>query len=288
MRKQWMVWQRWLAAKSPVLGSLLCSALWLGGCTTTSTPPPQEAAPPAAVAAAPGVPGAPKAPAASVAVDTNCLVFSKLPGDPPVYVKGRNVVLTQFLKPCVSTSGQRGYERTTPWLAMGFPCTGGSGRIDIKGNYGNPKMVSFILGTDCGMSPNGREAVQKILREAFALPAESKLAAYTPFVVQFWEIPGMSDADTGFSIDLRSAPALEGTWRRVRENQPLRVTLFGREDNWAQGGKFYRVEADLKLSGRTSFQLNVVQVTSLTAEEKAGVQTRCQALRPARNCEAVF
>ncbi len=73
--------------------------------------------------------------------DDPCKVLAKLPNDPPFYLTGKSIVLTRLMKPCVTRDGHRGFQKDTPWLAMGFPCTGGAGRIDIKGNYYNPKMV---------------------------------------------------------------------------------------------------------------------------------------------------
>lgn len=243
--------------------------------------------------AASGLPGdAATAPAATptppVPVGSPTCVALKMPGEPPFNLPGKNVVVTRIMKACTTTASQSGFEKDTPYLAMGFPCTGGGGRIDIKGNYGNPKMVSFILGTDCTMSPSNSDTVKKLAEEVLGLPPTAKLLAFTPFVVQFWEIPGMSDADTGFSVDLRSAPATQGAWGRVQKKEPLRVRLFGRENTWAQGGAFFLVEADLKLTGRSQFQVDVQSVKSLTKDDIEAVKGRCEALRPARNCGDVF
>lgn len=228
------------------------------------------------------------APAPGAQVSETCVALPKLGGEPPFYVPGKNVVLTRLMKACATPQGQAGWEKETPWLAMGFPCTGGGGRIDIKGHYGNPKMVSFILGTDCTMQPNTPDTVKSIVQTAIDLPATAKLMAITPFVVQYWEVTGMTDADTGFSVDLRSGAAVDGGWARVQKKEPLRVRLFGRENAWVAGGHFYMVEADLRLTGRTQFQLEVAGVKSLSKEEIAEVKTRCEALKPSRNCADVF
>lgn len=220
--------------------------------------------------------------------DPNCVVLSKMPHEPPVYAVGQGVVITRMMEACVAMDGRRGYTKKTPWLAMGFPCSGGSGRIEIKGNYQNPKLVSFIIGTDCGMAPQGQDAVRRAAMSAFDMPPEAKLMAYTPFVVQYWEIPGLSDADIGYAVELRSAPALESIWKKVRDNQVFRVKLFGRENTWAPGGYFYQVEADMRLTGRNAFQLTIVSVKHLMGDELMQVSRRCESLKPERNCAAVF
>jgi len=251
---------------------------------TASAPVPATTPATGVPAAAPVQPALPVAPV----VPTSCQVFAKLPSAPPLSLPGKNVVLTRFLKPCITPSGLRGYEKTTPYLAMGFPCSGGSGRVELKGHYGNPKMVTFLLGTDCPLAPSNRDAVQRLIGSTFDLPDSSKLVAYTPFVVQYWEIPAMVDADIGYALELRSAPAVEGLWRRFLKHEAVRVHLYGRENTWVPGDSFYFVEADLTQTGRTSFQLQAVQVKSLAKEQIAAVKQRCEALRPSRNCAEVF
>jgi len=217
-----------------------------------------------------------------------CVQLPKLPTAPPVVIPGKNLVLTKLLRPCVTQAGLRGYERTSPYLAMGFPCTGGSGRIEVKGHYNNPNLIVFLLGTDCGMSPNNKEAAQSLIAQAYDLPTTMKLAAYTPFVVQYWEVAGVSDADVGYVIEMRKAPAVEGLWRRFQQKEPIQVRLYGRENTWAQGDNFYSVEGYLKMTGRTAFELEVSKVKSLTKDEIGVIRARCEAIRPKRNCTEVF
>lgn len=221
-------------------------------------------------------------------VDANCVQVNKLPGQPPIVLTGKSLVLTKILKPCVTPGGERGIERSSPYLAMGFPCTGGNGRIEIKGHYNNPNLIVFVLGTDCAMSPTSREIAQSTIAQAYELPATMKLAAYNPFVVQYWEVVGVSDADVGYVIELRKAPAVEGLWRRFQQNEKIHVRLYGRENTWAQGENFYAVEGTLKMTGRTAFQLEVTKVKSLSKDEVGQIRARCEALRPKRNCTEVF
>ncbi len=279
--------------------AMAATSFGFGGCT--KEPPGSEAkeavetpapvpGPPAVGPAPDPVPPAPGQPPAPPPVaPENCYVPSKLTGELPFYVPGKGVVLTRMMKPCTTATGQAGYDKDTPYLAMGFPCTGGAGRVDIKGtNYHAPKMISFILATDCPMSPSTTEAVKKTVTEAAGLAPGMKLMAFTPFAVQYWEIPGMTDADAGFSVDLRSAPAIEGAWKKLQTKDSLRVRFYGRENAWVQGGHFYMVDGDLRLTGRTQFQLEVAAVKALTKEEIAEVKARCDGLKPARNCSEVF
>jgi hypothetical protein len=289
-------------AVSGIAFLLVAVAPLLGGCTggAAEEPVKKEKAPPAPVEEANAEAPAAKAPAlrapaakappkAAPMPDDSCRVLAALPSDPPVVLPGKSVVLTRLLKPCVTRDGHKGWQKDTPYLVMGFPCTGGNGRIDITGHhYESPKLVGFILGTDCGMAPGSKEQAEKLVDEALQLPKEAKPVAYTPFVVQFWEVSGMEDADTGYTVELRSPPAVEGLWRKFIKGEPIRVSLYGRENTWAQGDNFYFVEADLKLTGRREFQLAVVQAKSLSKDEIGQVKSRCEALRPRRNCAEVF
>ena len=217
-----------------------------------------------------------------------CTALPKLPPDQLVYLPTQGVVLTRLLKTCVTYEGQSGIEKDTPWLAMGFPCTAGSGRVDIKGNVNAPKMVTFAISTDCPMTANSKEAIKKAFVESIGLPDTTKLIAINPFAVHFWEIPGMPDADTGFTVELRSASAIEGAWKRIRDKEKLRIRLFGRENAWVRGDHFYLVEADLRLLGSSQFGLEIISVKALGKDELEAVKSRCHALRTARNCAEIF
>ncbi len=227
---------------------------------------------------------------ASVAkpVEDRCRPIAKAESGLPIIVAKKNLVLSKFLKPCITLDGRRGAEKDSSYLAMGFPCSGGSGRVEIKGRYHNPNMITILFGTDCPMAPATKELAQSALAEALELPAAMQLVQLTPFVVQYWEVPGMSDADVGFGVELRTSAAREGLWRRLQREEPVRVRLFGRENNWAQGEHFFQVDADVKLTGRTAFSMQVASVTALKKDEVLKVRERCEALEPRRNCSAVF
>ena len=218
-----------------------------------------------------------------------CLKLAKLDSLPPVFLPGTNIVITRIAKPCVTRQGDNGYEKDSPWMAMGFPCTAGGGKIDLMGpSYIRPKMASLIFSTDCAMQPGIPAEVEKMGQQLLGLGEGAKLLAYNPFVVQFWEIPGFRDADTGFTVDLRTVAALEGAWGKLREKEPLRVHLYGRENAWVQGDHIYFVEADVILTGNRSFQIQVAGARNLTDTELEEVRGRCESLRPRRNCNRIF
>lgn len=228
-------------------------------------------------------------PANQIQTPDPCTALPKLNPAQPVYLPGRDAVLTRVLKTCLTRDGKLGIEADSPWLAMGFPCSDGGGRVDVKGNINSPKMVSFVISTDCPMTASNKEAIKKLFSDELGLPVSSKLMAVNPFSVHFWEIPAMSDADTGFVIELRSAPAIEGGWKRLlRDQEKLRVRLFGRENAWVRGDHFFLVEADLVLTGTSRFKLEIASVKTLTTEDIDALKQRCRLLRTARNCDEIF
>lgn len=217
-----------------------------------------------------------------------CKIYEKIPGVLPVSLPGKGVVLSRIMRPCISRDGKRGYEKGSPYLAMGVPCSGGSGRIDIKGHYYSPKQVSFIIGTDCLMNPSNTSEVHSLIAGYFGLNDENKLLAYTPFVVQYWEVSGTTDADVGFSVDLSSTLGTQTLWKQFRANAPIRVELYGRENAWVKGESFFHVTVDLIYSDRKSFRLDVISVENLAPEKIEEVKSRCEGLKPRRKCLEVF
>lgn len=219
---------------------------------------------------------------------SNCIPVAGIKEELPFYLPRQNIVITRFVSPCLPLQGGVGLLPKTQWLAMGFPCTGGGGRIDIKGKYHNPNVVSFVIGPECSMLPTSKDHVQTLAVEQVGMPKDAPLAAFLPFVVQFWEVTGQQDADTGFSVDLRSIPSVEGVWKGFRENHGFGVRLYGRENSWVPGGYFYQVEGSIHQDGRSTFRLQVQSVKKLSDEDTLKVRQRCELLRPARNCGAVF
>src|SRR5690606_20526641 len=106
-----------------------------------------------------------------------CKVFEKISGEPPVFIEEHAVMVTRFMKPCVTRDGRRGYESNTPWIAMGFPCTAGGGKIQVTGYQSAPKLVSFPLSTDCPMRPATAKDVDAAVKVAIGLPPEAKIMA---------------------------------------------------------------------------------------------------------------
>ncbi len=220
--------------------------------------------------------------------DADCVGVASIKQELPYYVASKNLVISRFVTPCTPVHGGVGLKPKSSWMAMGFPCTGGGGRVDVRGKYQNPNLVSFVIGTECAMVPAAKDQVQAQLAEVVGLPKDAPLMAYLPFVVQFWEVLGQRDADTGFAIELRTPPAIESIWKDFRESRNFNVRLYGRENSWVPGGHFYQVDATVIPEGRNVFRLQIIAVKKLSPEEINVVKARCEGLRPTRNCAAVF
>jgi hypothetical protein len=208
---------------------------------------------------------------------------------PPIWIPDTGIVVTRILKECVTLEGQEGFVENSPWMAMGIPCSGDGGKIDHKGELYDPKLISFLLSTDCAMSPTDLSAVKAAATKALGFSADAKLLAYNPLAIQYWEIPGQGDADVGFTIDLRTNASLQKIWKSFNEQQQsIPVRLYGRENAWVMGDQFFYVQGELVKTGNMTFRLVVKEVKALNADETATVKAGCEALRPARNCSKVF
>ena len=218
----------------------------------------------------------------------NCIQLENPNSSLPLWLQKQGIVVTRFLKECTTSDGYKGYEPDSPWVAMGFPCTGGDGRIEVGGHYFAPKIISMILSTDCSMFPSSLAQVRKAGVDALSLKNNSKLMALNPFAVQYWEIPGYDDADVGFTIDLRSVAAKQQLWKQFLEKKPIQVKLFGRENAWIRGYHFFYVDAELINTGVQKFQMRIKKVTPLDSKGVEEIRNRCESLQPRRNCSQVF
>lgn len=210
-------------------------------------------------------------------------------GTPPVTSPSNSYVVTKFFRACATRNDAPGLAQNSTWLAMGFPCSGGDGRVDWKGShYERPKLVEMILANDCPMGPSDQEALKVLAKKELGIPVESAVGAYTPFMVQFWEIPAIGESDMGFSVAMRENEGLSTTWGKMIKGESLRILLFGRENAWTQTDRLYMVEADIVITAKNRFRLKPASVKVMTTKEIDAVRLRCEALRPARNCASVF
>lgn len=207
----------------------------------------------------------------------------------PYYVQSLGVVLIAFQKTCETVDGQAGFSPGSSWTAMGFPCTAGHGRIDKKGSDNVPSVVSFHLHNSCPMQPNRQEEVEEQLRKKLALPSSSHLIAYYPLSVDYWEFVDLPERDVGLKPEIFIPSSINTGWQKFStKSEPLKLRLYGRENAWERGKQVYEVEAVMVSEGRSSFKLQVQKVRALNEQQRSSINDRCEALRPKRNCEAVF
>ncbi|WP_141732546.1 hypothetical protein [Oligoflexus tunisiensis] len=206
----------------------------------------------------------------------------------PYYISSASVVVIGFLKKCQTVDGQEGFQRGSSWTAMGFPCTGGRGRIDKKGDN-TPSLVTFHLQNSCPMLPSRTEDVEVLVRQTLKIPVDSRLIAYYPLSVDYWEFVDSTEADVGYRPEIYTPPAITQNWQKFStKNEPLNVRLYGRENAWEPGRKLYEVQAQLYAEGRNTFRLQVTSARVLDDAGRKAVKERCEGLRPRRDCSRAF
>jgi hypothetical protein len=219
----------------------------------------------------------------------DCVVYERFSSGQPVFIKNSGAVVTRMNQPCQNNEGKQGFKKNAGWMAMGVPCTGGDGRIDWKGtHYIRPKMVAFLIETNCAMEPRDKVRFRSEVEKEVGFPKTSSLLALTPFMVQYWEVPDYNEADVGISVELRHARSLDSGWKALREGQPLKVNLIGRENAWVDSDFLYIAEAEILVTAKNRFQIKVRDIRKLADSELQTVKARCEALRPERECQRVF
>ena len=234
------------------------------------------------------LPTQPKKPPTSK-IPNPCLKFSIHDMTFPYFVTNKMLVITRLLNPCQNPDQSTGYTSKTSWMAMGFPCTGGQGKISYKGHLSHPKMVSFFLSNGCPMEKRKSSGAKREIVRAVHIPETLRLAAYYPFDLQYWELEHFEDADTGHVIELRSQLSLREAWKKFLSYEPLSIRIYGRENAWVPDNQFFEVSGKIiREPNNLSFKLLVSEAKALDAKEINLVKARCQNLRPRRNCHNVF
>ena len=270
---------------------------------TTDVRRPNNQPAPARILAAPADPSSPQtdsqvptpnavvpsSPKSTLQHADDCDTAVELAEESSIFLPENKVFVTRIMSPCLAPSGQKGHKRNAGWMAMGFPCTGGEGRIDWKGNnYNRPKMVSFLMDTSCPMAPTDHGRIKSEAFKIAKIPETAQLIAFNPFGIQYWELPGFDDADTSFNVDLRSGSSLDDAWTNFIKGKPLKAFLVGRENAWVAGNKIYAVEGEILYASKNRFTFKATTARQLTVPELEKIKTKCEALRPERACSSVF
>lgn len=216
---------------------------------------------------------------------SDCHRFSQpIPGFLPTH----SVMVTRFLKTCALEGGGTGFQENSPFVAMGFPCAGGEGKMEVTGYYYSPKMVRFVLDTACSMITTSQEKIRQAAVQTWNLTPTTSLLAINPFAVQYWEMPGFEEADVGTFLELRSIEGQAKRWNPIIKGQPIEVRLYGRENAWVQENVVYEIRGELHVVAQHRFQLRVKHAKAMTKDEEKVVLQRCKAIQPARDCTQVF
>ena len=138
------------------------------------------------------------------------------------------------------------------------------------------------------MTTNDPARLEQQIRQELPLPAESKLIAYYPFSVVFWQFPEFGDSDVGYDLELYSPAALKMGWKSFQALKPIQVRLYGSENSLVKSENLYQVDGNIEKQGANSFRLQVESVKLLSAEEREQIKQNCYSLSPRRNCSQSF
>lgn len=206
----------------------------------------------------------------------------------PVWVAEAGLVVTRYLKPCLfPDTGERGVDSSSPWVAMGFPCTGGGQRIEIAGGYWSPKLVGFPLTTGCPMSEIEPLVVSKIAQQSLGLSENAPLAAVIPFATQYWEILGYGEAEVSDVVELRRPNSKKVLWMSFLKGEDIPVKLYGRENSF-NTPDLYEVDAVIRKSADYLFNLQVMDVKKIHKEDENMLYERCEKKTSLKKCSQVF
>jgi hypothetical protein len=232
--------------------------------------------------------GAPAPSAVQMPQPDPCVPPAELGFTMPKFVADSGVIITRIANPCLTKTPEGTFKEQVSWMAMGVPCTGG-GKIDVTGYLSNPKMLAFPLTNACPMKPDSPEEVQTTVGPALGLGENQRLIAYYPLAIQYWELGNFPDADFGSVVEVRSAQGLTAGWSSYyRKNQPLIVTVYGRENAWVAQNAIYRARLKLIKVSDQDFRAEVESADILSEDATKEALERCSAKYADEACRQIF
>lgn len=220
--------------------------------------------------------------------DPDCIPLADELQALPQYVSDTGALIANFLDSCKTPKGLNGIKKGSPWTALGFPCTGGEGDYDWKGSQYAPKLVQFKFTNSCPMLIGSQDTLESELKSSLPIPENTKLIAYYPFTVIYWEVPAYGDADTGYILELFSNLSRSEGWNHFQSGQKLYIKLFGRENTLVKTPNLYEVDGYIKREGEHQFRLFVDSVRLLDESAVKITMEKCRRLKPRRNCDQFF
>lgn len=205
----------------------------------------------------------------------------------PQWFDDEKVFLTRVSKPCITSSGEPGSEFSSHWVTMGISCSGGENRFRWLENYLDPKQVNLDFGMNCPMSLNWGDVSQALSSKTGLVG--SKMIAYNPMAVVYWELEETGEKDTGSLIKIKNVKDLRPFWREfIMKGKPLSLKLVGYESAWTEVRQYFQISAKITKASKNTFKLNIQEAKPLGTKELAVFQSQCEQLVPRRDCDRVF
>jgi hypothetical protein len=205
----------------------------------------------------------------------------------PFWFSESNVFLSRVASPCPSANGKLEVHQDSHWVAMGIPCPGADHRFRWLENYDDPKQVLFDFGISCPMARSQAE-VSEVVSKKTGLDT-SKLIAFNPMSVIYWELQNTGEKDVGSLIRISNVKELKPAWREfLYKKKPLTFKLVGFESAWLEGRQYFEIQVDVFLKSRNRFTVQVKGAKTLESSDIAHLQMACKELTPRRDCDRVF
>jgi|GEM_PF-4771454 len=199
-----------------------------------------------------------------------------------VVIDGSNFFVTGFSKTC----GKR-VEQDSDFALMGLPCSGGNGTFDFRGERKKASLVRFHMDVGCPMKNSSPAIASSIVRSAVGLASTAQPTAINAMSVQVWEVPSFADLGVGEYVALRTMAGVQ-FFKDMNETTPLRVKLYGKENSWIPSKQWYEMEANIYISGYTSFRTELISAKIMNRSDKRSLKKRCLRSRSAAACKAVL
>ena len=131
---------------------------------------------------------------------------------------------------------------------------------------------------------------QDAVRKTFGLTPSAREAAFLPFSVLFWKWDELKDVNLGAEPTIADPDSLGSVWPEYIEGnreKELLLTLYGSENSWASEKDILKVKTKMTLVSGLGFQLEVLEVRALNADERTELREQCDSLNLARSCNVL-
>jgi hypothetical protein len=223
-----------------------------------------------------------KKPSRPKIVNTGCFDLST-EENVPIWVSEGEFYITKIMNECITSQGNGGFKKGSPWVGMGIPCTRGLNKFRLNGSIWMPKSIKLPFPSNCAISIT-KDKANEMGNLVIGIEG-TKMVALTPAAIAYWELLDYNTAAPGSDVTLVSKKTIKSIWPLLKKDGELRIRLLGKENSWLGKPQYFIFEGSIKINlEEKGFEFILSETYPVGDNIVDSFIARCEKTRPKNKC----